>query len=153
LISGRRSTFLRRAAVVFITAWAVRSLVVTGDAALNEHLTSTLLSSPWVTQARSGDGFEQSLIQIRQTLPGHDSVLVVWSNPPDYYYAYFWSTFWLFPRRVTVATSVEGSQVDAADAIVVVRRPSEQSPAFQGMRLVATYSHPDYVVMAYERDG
>lgn len=138
---------------MFITAWAVRSLVVTGDAALNEHLRSTLLSSPWVTQARSGDGFEQSLIQIRQTLPGHDSVLVVWSNPPDYYYAYFWSTFWLFPRKVTVATSVDASQVNAADAIVVVRRPSEQSPDIGDLRLVATYSYPDYVVMAYERDG
>ena len=153
MTSPRVATLLRLATIVFVTAWAIRSLIVSGDQALNERFKSVLVTPPWVTQAKSGDGFEQSLIRIRSDLPVGDRVVVVWTNPPDYYYAYFWSTFWLFPRRVSVVDGVNLSQEPDADALMHVRRPFEPPASFPGFKLTATYTYPDYVVTEYGRDG
>jgi hypothetical protein len=151
--SPRLATLLRLVTIFFVTAWAVRSLIVSGDQVLNEPFKSVLVTPPWVTQARSGDGFEQSLIRIRTDLPASDRVIVIWTNPPDYYYAYFWSTFWLFPRRVSVVSGVNTSQEPDAEALMDVRRPFEPQPTFPGFSLVAAYSYPDYVVTTYRRNG
>ncbi len=153
MTSPRRATFLRRVAIVFVTAWAVRSLIVSGDAVLNEHFRSALVTPPWATQAVSGDGFEQSLIHIRDSLPSGDRVVVVWNNPPDYWYAYFWSTFWLFPRKVTIATTFNPPSLQDADALMVVRRPLEAPPDFGGFTPSKVYLYPDYVVTTYVRNG
>ncbi len=150
---ARRATFLRRVTIVFVTAWAVRSLIVSGDAVLHEHMGSVLTTSPWVVQASAGDGFEQSLVRIRTSIPSSDSVDVVWSNPHDYYYAYFWSTFWLFPRKVTVLGDFEPAQLARADVLVHVRLPNMPSADVNGFTVVDVYTFPDYVVTTYRRDG
>jgi hypothetical protein len=151
--SPRVATWLRRATIVFVTVWAVRSLIVSGDALLHEHLRSVLTTSQWATQATSGDGFEQSLIRIRASVPASDKVLVVWANPPDYYYAYFWSTFWLFPRKVDVVSSLTPPQLGEADTVVSVRRAFERQPEFAGYRLATVDAFPDYIVTTYVRAG
>jgi hypothetical protein len=149
----RLATFLRALTVVFVTAWAVRSLIVSGDQVLNEHFKPVLMTPPWVTQAISGDGFEQSMVRLRGDLPAGDRVNVVWINVPDYYYAYFWSTFWLFPRAVTVVDSPNTSLDPAARALVHVRRSSEPPPYFPGFVVVTTYTFPDYIVTRFRRDA
>lgn len=151
MTSPRLTTFLRRAAIVFVTAWAVRSLIVSGDAVLNEHFRSALLNPPSATQAAAGDGFDQSLIHVRDVLPSGDSVVVLWINAPDYYYAYFWSTFWLFPRKVTVVDRVIPGALQGADAVMVVLHPHEWQPELGGFRRSTVYSYPDYVVATYVR--
>lgn len=153
MTSSRRTTFLRRVTIVFVTAWAVRSLIVSGDAVLNEHFRSALFNSPWTTQATSGDGFDKSLIQVRDALPSGDSVVVLWINAPDYYYAYFWSTFWLFPRKVTVVDKVDPSALHGADAVVFVLPPNSLQPDVAGFARSTVYSYPDYVVATYLRNG
>jgi hypothetical protein len=149
----RGASALRRVTIVFITAWAVRSLIVSGDAVLHEHLRSTLVTSPWVTQASAGDGFEQSLVRIRTSIPNSDRVDVIWTNPPDYYYAFFWSTFWLFPRKVTVLGDFEPAQLAQADVLVYVRLPSVPSADVNGFTVLDVYTFPDYIVTTYRRDG
>ena len=153
MTSRRSATLLRLVTIAFVTAWAVRSLIVSGDQVLNEHFRSVLTTPPWVAQAKAGNGFEQSLVRIRADLPAGDRVIVVWTNPPDYYYAFFWSTFWLFPRRVSVVTGVNLSQGPEADALVDVRASSEPPPNFTGFKLVQDYTYSDYVVTTYRRDG
>ena len=140
-------------AIVFVTVWAVRSLIISGDAVLNEHLRSALATSPWVTQANSGDGFEQSLVRIQGSIPTSDRVIIVWFNAPDYSYAFFWATFWLFPRKVAVVSSLDPGRQGQADAVVSVRTPSEPQPVFSEFHPVTVYTFPDYVVTTYERNG
>jgi hypothetical protein len=152
LTSPRFATFARRATILFVTAWAVRSLIVSGDAVLNEHFGSALRTSPWVAQAAAGDGFEQSLVQIRATLPAGDSVAVVWPNAPDYYYAYFWSTFWLYPRKVSVYTSLDPTQLTGVNAVVLVGAPDQPAPDLAGFRPGVAYTFPDHVVTTYQRN-
>jgi hypothetical protein len=139
--------------IVFVTAWAVRSLIVSGNQALDEYLRSALMTPPWVTQARHGGGFEQGLVRLRADLPAGDRVTVVWINAPDYWYAYFWSTFWLFPRPVTVVDIADGSLDPAAGLVVDIRRPSEPPPNFPGFVAIATYTYPDYIVRTFRRDA
>lgn len=149
----RFPTFLRALTIVFVTAWAVRSLIVSGGQVLDEHFRSVLTTPPWVTQARSGDGFEQSMVRLRADLPASDRVNVVWINVPDYFYAYFWSTFWLFPRNVTVVSSANTSFDPAAKALVHVRQSSQPPPYFPGYVVATIYTYPDYIVTTFRRDG
>lgn len=153
MTSQRFAVLGRRATILFITAWAVRSLIVSGDAVLNEHFGSALRTPPWVVQATAGDGFEQGLVRIRASLPANESVAVVWPNAPDYYYAYFWSTFWLFPRKVNVYTSLDPAQLSGANAVVLVGPPDQPAPDIVGFHPAAAYSFSDHLVSTYERDG
>jgi hypothetical protein len=140
-------------AIVFVAAWAIRSLIVTGDAVLNQHPRQLLTTRPATAQVAASDNFTQSLIRASDSLPKTEKVLVYWSNPPDRQYLFFWATYWLFPRPVTVTTSIDASLISAANVILVVRRPNDPEPDLSGFTASATDTHPDLVVTTYTRSG
>jgi hypothetical protein len=144
---------LPRLAILFAAAWAVRSLIVSGDAVLNEPFQSVFVTPPRVTQAKAGDGFEQSLLRIDATIPPTDRVVVLWVDPPYESYVFFWSTYWLYPRKVTVVGSLDRVALTPADTLVDIRLPAETEPVVSGYYHVTDYSHSDYVVTVYRRAG
>src|SRR5205823_15102746 len=99
--AGRARWWLRRVAVVLVVAWAVRRLVVTGGEVMGEPLRTRLVPPPWTQQAMGGNGFEMSLVRINGEIPRSDRVIVAWIDPPNPDYVFFYSTYWLYPRKVT----------------------------------------------------
>lgn len=151
--SPRRAGLLARLAVVFLAAWALRSLIVTGGAVLNEPFRSVLATPPWSTQRTSGNGFEMSLLQINASIPASDRVLVAWIDPPNYSYVFFYATYWLYPRKVTVVTSLEPAALTAADILVDIRLPAEPEPTIEGYQRVKVYGYSDHVVTVFGHAG
>jgi hypothetical protein len=138
---------------VFVAAWVVRSLIVTGDAVLNENFRAVLLTPPRVVQATAGNGFEMSLLQINESIPLSDRVVVVWIDPPNSSYVYFWSTYWLYPRKVIVVPTLDPSRLTGSDALVDVRLPEDPEPSIPGFDRVRVYSYSDHVITLYRHAG
>jgi len=148
--SVRRTRLLYRLTVLFVAVWAIRSLAETGNATLNEHYRTVLKTPPSVTQSMVGTGFDQSLLKIDQAIPRTARVAVIWSDPtPDYWGVFFWSTYYLYPRRVEVAPTPFPDLVSRADAIVFVRRPDQPPLAFVGFTPASSDEYPDFVVTTY----
>jgi hypothetical protein len=142
---------LRRLTVVFVAAWAIRNLIVTGDAVLNEHYGQVLRTAPAITQVAMADSFTQSLIRADHSLPKTSRIIVYWRNPPALDYFFFWSTYWLYPRRVTVVTRIDASVPIDADAVLTVRKPNEPEPGLTGFVPTVTDTHPDLVVTTFTK--
>jgi hypothetical protein len=124
LTGSRRLTgAIRGVSLVFVAAWAIRSLVVTGATVLNQPFGAMLRTPPAQVQARTGSGFAQSLIPLQSLIPKTDRVYLLWDGQQDdglRAYAYFWSSYWLYPRRVTVSSNADGIDPARFDTLVHV---------------------------------
>ena len=122
LAQGPAPRALGRAIVVVLLAvWAIQSLVITGARVLNEPIGQTLRTSPSTAQAQAGSGFAQSLIPLQSLLPRGARIYLLWDGPNDQGlrdYAYFWASYWLYPRPVTVSSSLEGLDPSKFDVLV-----------------------------------
>lgn len=145
--------FLYRLAVFFVAVWAIRSLIVMGTATMNEHYRTVLRTPPSVTQSAAGTSFDQSLFKIDQVIPRTARVAVIWAYPtPDSWSVFFWATYYLYPRRVAVASTLDPDLVNRTDAIVFVRGPDEPPLSVEGFTLASRDVYPDVVVTTYRRD-
>ena len=151
--SARIARLLPQLTIVFLAAWTVRTLIVTGGAVLDEPFRTVLVTPPSTVQATSGNGFEMSLLQIDKSIPTSDRVLVAWVDPPNYAYVFFYSTYWLYPRRVTVTTSLDPAVLTPAETLVDIRLPTEPEPAIDGYVRVTAYSYSDHVITVYRHAG
>lgn len=153
-----RAESIARLALVFMTAWAIRCLVTTGGEVLNLPLGHLLRSAPAASQAQAGDGFAQSLQSLRGSIPNSSRVLIVWRGPSrsiQYLYGYFWSTYWLSPRKVQFVLALDSvPSVSPPDAILLVAVKPAASEEIAGFRQVARYEYPDgYAITAYQRSN
>ena len=141
--------------VVFITAWAVRSGVVTGAALLNEHPGALLRGSPAAAQSAVREAFAQGLLKINQRIPAHASVMVLWEvkGYAPFSYAFFWSTFWLYPRKVTVTDRPDDALSPTTDVFVQVHSADQQPLSPTGYRVVSDDSGPALTITTYERSS
>jgi hypothetical protein len=149
---SRVARFLSRLTIVFVTVWAVRALVVTGNAVLNEPFRHYLLTPPSLTQARAGTSFDQSLIQIDHRIPKTIRVAVIWSDPrPDPYAAYAFSSYFLFPRPITLAKEYDPRLDNQADALIFVEPPDQSPPRLPSFTRRSVDEFRDIIVFTYER--
>ncbi len=146
--------FLNRLTVLFVAVWAIRSLIVMGSATMNEHYRTVLKTPPSVTQSMVGTSFDQSLLKIDRAIPPTARVAVIWSEPaPGYSTAFFWSTYYLYPRRVVLGLLNDPKIDYGEDVIIFVRGPGLPPPAPEGFRTVSTDAYPDAIVTTYRRDS
>jgi hypothetical protein len=144
--------FLYRLTVLFVAVWAIRSLVVMGDATLNEHYRTVLKTPPSVTQSMVGTSFDQSLLKIDRAIPRTARVGVVWAYPsPDYWSVFLWATYYLYPRQVAVAETNDPALDNRTDALVFVRRPDDPFLEVEGFTLTSRDVYPDVIVTTYQR--
>jgi hypothetical protein len=150
----RRSSRLRRVALLFVYAWAVYTLIEGGGVLTSEQYARTLQTAPRAAQGGAGDGYAQALIKLERTLPYGQRVVVVWRRPDKgelgFWYSYFWSTYWLYPRRVDVVTD-PGAIAPGFGILLDVRSTSEpELPPPAGYTVVSTYQYPDLLVTVLE---
>jgi hypothetical protein len=139
--------------VTLIAAWAIRSLIVTGGLVITEDYKTVLRTEPSRTQALAGDPFAQSLLMIDRRIPKQDRVVVVWDNldfPTGY--VFFWATYWLLPRPVTVTMEPGSAGLGSPDSIIYVLAPDHASLNVpDGYRLDSSYPYPQLTVATYRR--
>ena len=153
MLYAQMPRFLYRLTVLFVAVWAIRSLVVTGNATLNEHYRTVLKTPPSATQSITGTSFDQSLLKIDRVIPGTARVGVIWAYPsPDYWSVFFWATYYLYPRQVTLAQTNDPALDHRTDTLVFVRRPDEPPLAVAEFTLTSTDVYPDLTVTTYQRD-
>jgi hypothetical protein len=92
------------------------------------------------------------LLKIDATIPATDRVVVAWVNPPNSY-VFFWSTYWLYPRKVTIINSIDGDKLPPTESLVSVHLPTEPEPNILGYDRVMVYRHSDLIVTLYRRAG
>jgi len=128
---------------------------VSGGFLLGEHYRAVLQTPPAVSQSVAADSFAQSLLRINSSIPPRDNVLVFWRNPdPDFFYVFFWATYWLYPRKVSVTTSFGPGVSASAETLVYVRRPNEPAVFLPGFAAKAVIEYPDLIVTTYRHgDG
>jgi hypothetical protein len=140
-------------AVTFIAAWTIRSLIVTGGIVVTEDFRTVLRTEPSRTQALAGDPFAQSLLMIDRRIPKQDRVVVVWDNvdfPAGY--VFFWATYWLSPRSVTVTMESGSAGPGWFDSIIYVLAPDHANLNVpDGYRLDSSYPYPQFTVTTYRR--
>ena len=145
--------FLYRLTVLFVAVWAIRSLIIMGNATMGEHYRTVLKTPPSVTQSMTGTSFDQSLLKIDRALPQTARVAVIWNFPsPDYWSVFFWATYYLYPRQVTLALVPDPELVNRTDAIVFVRHPDEPLFPMGGFTLTSRDVYPDVIVTTYRRN-
>jgi hypothetical protein len=146
--------WLLSATVVFVTAWAIRSLIVTGATVLDGHVTSLLETSPPQAQGAIGDPVADTLLKIDHSIPPHASVLVFW-EVPDYWggisFGQFWPTFWLYPRKVTLTDNFTDALTPTTDVVIQVRSPDQVALTPNGYTQTFDAYYPNVTVTTYER--
>src|SRR5260370_2647010 len=91
--------------------------------------------------------FDQSLLKIDRAIPRTARVAVIWSEPaPGYDTAFFWSTYYLYPRRVVLGPLNDPKIDYGEDVIIFVRGPGEPPPAPEGFTPVSTDAYPDAIL-------
>lgn len=129
--------------------------MITGGAAVNEPIATTLRSSPATVQAQTGTGFARSLIPLQTLLPRTDRIYLLWDGPQDdglRAYAYFWASYWLYPRPVTVGSTtqlIDPARFDTVLQVTVGSAPAR--PELGQVELIQTLRYPDGFAVAVYR--
>jgi hypothetical protein len=164
-VPGRASRLLGSVVAVFVLAWAVVSLGLAVVRIEAENYTVRARTPAAAAQTERGDEFAASLPAIDKALPRSASVLIVWvSSTPGFpvggtdipngavWWAYSVGNYWLYPRRVLVSTDPAAAASTSADAVIVVRLPSDAEPGVApGLTTASTYTSSIQVVTVYRR--
>lgn len=144
--------------LLFVFAWAVDSIIVTGGGVLAVHYRPLVRTPPAVNQFQAGDPVAQSLITISGSIPRRDRVLIVWDiddgkTESTFWYGFVWGTFWLYPRQVTVSSYPRSAQTTTADTVIEVRRyGSARLDVAAGYFTAWEYEYPGYPVGQYRHN-
>jgi hypothetical protein len=123
---------VRTLGLALIALWALHTLIVTGSLLLDEHYGQLLRGTPeGAPRAPLTDLIQNSTPDLTSNLPAKGSVLVVVDPQELPGFAYFWLTYWLYPRRVDITGDPAATTTTSDDAIVYFQRrdaPSLQAP-------------------------
>jgi hypothetical protein len=111
---------------LFLAAWAVRGVWLTGVLVVRSEPLHALTADPRDTQNRTGDVFQRTVASLAGD-PSVSTVHLLWQHPRDHVLGgYFATTFWLFPARV-----VELSQ---APELIIAVTAADEAPVPAGYR-------------------
>jgi hypothetical protein len=106
-------------ALVIVYGWMLQTLVIAGNALLNQHPTGLLLTSITRSHQEPPDGVRQAIIVAAHLLPAKASIDFV--HRTDQFtnnYAYYWATYNLYPRHVVMAETTTLAAADSPDYIL-----------------------------------
>lgn len=119
---------LRTVGLALIALWALHTLIVTGSLLLEEHYGQLLRGTPdGAPRAPLTDLIQNSTPDLTSSLPSRGSVLVVVDPQELPGFAYFWLTYWLFPRHVDITGDMADTTSTNDDAIVYFQRKDSPS--------------------------
>jgi len=118
--------------------WTLHTLVVTGPIMLNAHYTDLLRGTPQgAVRALLGDPIQDSTQEVVASVPAHGDVLVLVDASELDGFAYFWLTYWLYPRHVQLSADLAAASTTSATSIVYFQRadaPALTAPSGYALR-------------------
>src|SRR4029077_14996163 len=119
---------LRQAARAFgialLVLWTLHTLVVTGPLLLNSHYKELLDGHPQLTVSAPVSALIQDPTStLVSTLPAGGSVLFLVDPQEVGGFAYFWLSYWFYPRHVDVSGDLAAAATTSARSIVYFQRP------------------------------
>ena len=105
-------------AVLIVYGWALHTLLLGGDILLDQHPLTLLRTSPADGIAHPPDGSRQAIIVAEQLMRPGASVAIVYRygarvNHFNRTYAYYWATWRMYPRPITMADSLTAAAAGA----------------------------------------
>src|ERR1700674_4509982 len=140
-------------AVLLVFAWGVHTLVLAGITLLDQHPLAMLRTSPEWAQQHPEDGTRQAIIDAEQLMRPGASVAIVYRYGGQIYhfnktYAYYWATWRMYPRPVTMADSTTEAAAGAPDYILDIGDPPPPPVVEpQGYRTIQTHRYDDNTTM------
>src|SRR5207253_27738 len=94
---------VRALGVALLVLWTLHTVVVTGPLLLSAHYADLLRGTPQgALRAPLGDPIQDATPAVVASLPAHGDVLALVPASEVDGFAYFWLTYWLYPRHVEV---------------------------------------------------
>jgi hypothetical protein len=110
--------------VALVVLWTLHTVVVTGRILLDSHYKDLLSGNPQAAvRAPLSDLIQDATPSLVHTLPAHGSVLAIVDRQELGGFAYFWLTYWLYPRQVDVSGDLNAATTTSASSIVYFQRP------------------------------
>jgi len=123
--------------VALLILWTLHTVVVTGRMLLDTNYKNLLSGAPRdVVRAPLSDLIQDATPDLVRSLPARDPVLVLVDSQELGGFAYFWLSYWLYPRQVDVSGDLSAAMTTRAGSIVYFQRPdSPDLTAPSGYRL------------------
>lgn len=121
---------LAAVAVLVVSAWTLHTLVLAANTLLAQHPTTMLQSSPTQNRQHPPGGYRQAIVAANDMLPAKAYVAVVNRTGFRETYAYYWASYKLYPRHLSMAESTEAAAEGLPDYILDIR-DSQQPVAVQ----------------------
>lgn len=103
--------------------WALHTVVITGTLVLNTHYGELLRGRPvGALRAPLSDLIQDATPGLSASLPKQASVLVVVDPQELDGFAYFWLTYWLYPRHIDQTANLSDANSTKDGAIVYFAR-------------------------------
>jgi len=140
-------------AVLIVYGWALHTLLLGGDILLDQHPLTLLRTSPADSNAHPPDGSRQAIIVAEQLMRPGASVAIVYRygarvNHFNRTYAYYWATWRMYPRPITMADSLTAAAAGAPDYILDIGdAPPSPVADPQGYRTIQTHRFGDDTTM------
>jgi hypothetical protein len=152
---------LRRAVRAFgvglLVLWTLHTLVVTGPLLLNAHYQELLDGHPQLTVSAPLSGLIQDTTpRLVASLPANGSVLFLVDPQEVGGFAYFWLSYWFYPRHVDVSGDLGAAATTSARSIVYFQRPGSPdlaAPAGYELQSDSTYSGGAHILVFLRTDG
>jgi hypothetical protein len=114
---------LRVLGVALLVLWTLHTVVITGRILLDSHYTDLLRGDPQgAVRAPLGDLIQDATPGLVHSLPANGGMLVLVDSQEVGGFAYFWLTYWLYPRHVDVSGDLSAAATTTAAGIVYFQR-------------------------------
>lgn len=115
---------MRALGVALLVFWTLHTLVITGPLLLEAHYKELLDGHPQLTvSAPVSDLVQDPTQSLVRSLPAGSSVLFLVDPQEVGGFAYFWLSYWFYPRHVDVSGDLGSAATTNAGSIVYFQRP------------------------------
>jgi hypothetical protein len=143
--------------VALLVLWTLHTLVITGPLLLDAHYKELLDSHPQLTVSAPVSGLIQDPTQsLVHSLPAGGSVLFLVDPQEVGGFAYFWLSYWFYPRHVDVSGDLGTAATTNARSIVYFQRsdsPGLTAPAGYQMQSDTPYSGGGQILVFLRTGG
>jgi hypothetical protein len=110
--------------VALLVFWTLHTVVITGRLLLDTHYVDLFKGHPQgAVRAPLSALIQDATPGLVHTLPPSGGVLVLVDSQELDGFAYFWLTYWLYPRHVDVSGDQSSAATTSARSIVYFQRP------------------------------
>ena len=146
---------MRVLGVALLVLWTLHTVVITGKLMLDGHYAELIAGHPQgALRAPLNDLIQDATPGLVDRLPS-GAVLVLVDRDEIEGFAYFWLTYWFYPRHVDVTADLSLATTTRAGSIVYFQRPSDPDlPTPSGYQLQSdTVSAGGGHVLVFVRSG